>query len=254
MTTEAKNLKPVVTFVNPYRAVYSNIVIPREFVKGDGKPRHDASFLVDPNSEELKKLQAEVVKLMKSAHPGKQIVARRLTQEEVDKGNVIQVQTPWYKGEQEAERIVAKAKPGNEAKAAARAEIFKGKIILKASSKYIPDLAAVENGKLLQFDKSDDASVAVAAKFFWPGRYVVPSFKLNIYPGDAKKLPGVSLYLDSALAMFVKKPDGTLDFGEKILGAGGRNAAEVFKGVLGSISQEDPTGGAVDELDDEILF
>lgn len=253
--TDSKPARPTFVFTKPHRAVYSNIVIPKEFVKGDGKPRYDASFLIDAGDEELKRLQAEVVKLLKEAHAGKQIVARRLTQEEVDKGNVIEVHVPWYKAEQEAARLLKMAKPGTEEKAKARAATFgAGKIILKSASTFIPDLSVIESGKLLQFDKTSDASVAVANKFFYPGRYVVPSFSLNLYPGSNNKMPGLSLYLDSVLAMHVKKPDGSLDLGEKLAGGGNRNAAEVFKGVLGTISNEDPTGGAENVLDDEILL
>lgn len=247
--TEAAQEKPTFDFNSAHRAAYANILEAKPFKKNGvaaGEPRYDASFLVSPDNEDLKRLQGEVVKMLKAKNPGKQIVARRLTQEEVDKGNVIEVHVPWSAGDKEANRIVSKAKPGDEAKAEAKAAIFRGQIIVKASSKYQPQLSALENRQVLEFT-TDESKAANGKKYFYPGAFLVPSFKLHAYPGETNKPGGVALYLDGVL--FVKH-------GEKLAGGGGRNPAEVFKGYLGSIKDEDPTGGAkaADELDDEIPF
>jgi hypothetical protein len=118
-------------------------------------------------------------------------------------------------------------------------------VLLKASSKYQPALSAIVNKQIVDF--STPESVATAAKYFYSGAWMVPSFGFHWYKGDEGKPDGVSLYFNGCL--FVK--DGTrLDRPQ-------RSAAETFKSYIGSISQEDPTGGATagaDELDDEIPF
>ena len=58
------------------------------------------------------------------------------------------------------------------------------------------------------------------------------------------KAPGVSLYFNGVLFW----ADGPK------LGGSRPSAAEMFKGVVGSISSEDPTGGAHDSLDDELVL
>lgn len=241
MTTEDK---PIISFNTAVRAAYANIDKAHKFKKNGvetGEPRYDASFLVAPNDKDLAALKAEVSAMLKAKHPGQKIVPRRLTQEEVDSGNVVEVHVPWYAGEKEAKRIVAKAKPGKEAEAAKRAEIFNGQVLVKAASKFQPNLSAFINKQVVDF-VTEEAKAANGKKYFYPGSYLVPSFKLHYYAPDGDKPGGVSLYLDAVL--FIKD-------GEKLAGGAGKSAAETFKNYLGSVSAEDPTAGAVDELEED---
>lgn len=247
MTTETKKQEDF-NFTVAYRASYADIMEPRAYEKNGqkkGDPKYSATFIIDPTPKlvtvegkeidmsDLGRLKRGVIKLL-NAHntTGKKLKIGRLTEEQEQAGTHIEVQVPWKDGAKEADRLKAKGKDG---------EVFRGQVLLKASSKYQPALAAVENKKIITFET--DESKAAAKKFFYSGAYLVPSFGLHWYKGDEGKPDGVSLYLQGVL--FAKH-------GPR-LGGRQQNAAETFKGYMGSISNEDPTGGASqDELDDEI--
>ncbi len=165
------------------------------------------------------------------------MVGRALTQEELDAGAVT-VNVPWFKGEREMKRLADKGK-------AKDGEIYAGKVLVKGSSKYRPALDAIENKKVISF--TDDAAVAMAEKkYFYSGAWFVPTFGLNLYPAKGNDNGGVSLYFNGLL--FVK--------GDSKLGGRTHNPAEAYKGYLGNMSDEDPTGGAqVGELaEDDLAF
>jgi hypothetical protein len=84
-----------------------------------------------------------------------------------------------------------------------------------------------------------EANRGLANSKFYNGCYVVASLNFVPYEGDDDD--GVTAYLDAVL--WVKD-------GPKI---GGVSAAEAFKGYIGTVSGEDPTGGQ-STLDDEIPF
>jgi hypothetical protein len=115
---------------------------------------------------------------------------------------------------------------------------------VKSSGLFMPAMA-VALSKSEVFDVKTPEQFATAAKYFYSGAYLMPTFGLHWYlgikEGDAM---GVSLYLNTVV--FIK--DGPK------LGTPQRSAAETFKGYIGSISAEDPTGGAEEELDDEIAL
>lgn len=217
---------------------FEAIVTPRKFKKNgkeQGDPRFQGTFVFDPTDEDLKKLQAEVVKMLHANNAsGKKLKIGRLTEEQENAGTHIEVKVPWQDGTKYADKQKAAGKD---------AEWARGKILVKATSKYRPALAALVDGKVLEF--ATDEAVAANKKYFYDGALLVPSFGLHFYKGDEGKPDGVSLYFNAAL--FVKH-------GPRLRGSG-RSAAETFKGYIGSISQEDPTGGAdLGELDDEIPF
>lgn len=223
---------------------YANIMEPKAFEKKGqkkGEPKYSALFIIDPENSDLKRLKDAITAALKERNPGKTIRARRLTEEEMNAGTFVEVSVPWKSGDKEADKMKAKNN-GDDAKGA----IYRGKVLVKASSKYQPALSAIEGGKIVDF--VTDEAKKVAAKYFYSGALLVPGFGFNPYDGDAdgSKPGGMSLYLNAVL--FAKH-------GTRI---GGRvhNAAEAFKGYIGTISQEDPTGGAStgDELDDEIPF
>ena len=97
--------------------------------------------------------------------------------------------------------------------------------------------------ELVEFDASTNLNVAKSK--FYNGAIVVPrlNFVIKTKNGD-----GVKAYLDMVFATVGK--DGKP--GKKI---GGISAAEAFKGYIGEMSSEDPTGGqGASDLDDEIPF
>lgn len=230
-------------FQTAHRASHANIETPKPFMKNgkaQGDPKYSALFIIDPENADLARLKAEVTAMLKAKAGGKTIRARRLTQEEVDAGTFVEVSVPWKAGDKEAERLKAKNN-GDDSKGA----IYRGQVLLKASSKYQPALSAIEGGKIVDF-VTDEAKAMAGKKYFYSGAHLVPGFGLHWYKGDEGKPDGVSLYLNAVL--FAKK-------GER-LGGRSQNAAETFKGYIGTISQEDPTGGASsgEDLDDEIPF
>lgn len=237
-----KEKQPDFNFTTAHLMAYENINEPSTYVKGK-KPirgpgpnaRYDATFVFEPDDAELAALKKEIVALLQANNTtGKKLKIGRLTEEQEAANSHVEVNVPWKDGTKTADKKKAEGKD---------AEIFRGKILLKAASKYQPALAALDAGKLLEF--STPEAIAIAKKYFYPGAHLVPSVGLHYYKGDEGKPDGVSLYLNAV--MFVKH-------GPRI---GGRsvNAAETFKGYIGSVKDVDPTGGVThDELDDEIPF
>lgn len=237
MTTEKKQQEDF-NFNTAHVVSYANIMQPKAFQKkgqAKGDPKYSALFIIDPENADLKRLQAAVLADLKAKHPGKTLRSRRLTQEELNAGTFVEVSVPWRSGDKEADRMKAKNN-GDDSKGA----IYRGKVLVKASSKYQPALSAIEGGKVVDFET--DEAKAKASKFFYSGAHLVPSFRFNPFDGDEDKPGGMSLYLNAVL--FAKH--GTRIGGRSV------NAAEAFKGYIGTISQEDPTGGtaAEDDLED----
>lgn len=220
-------------FREPVRAGFCNVVQSHQFKdngKGKGDPRYDVSLILEPDSADLKALKDLVIAEAKLLFPGKRLIARRLTQEELDAG-AVEISVPWKDGTRAADR----AKEENKDQ-----EFFRGKIVVKASSKYAPALSGIENGKIIEYDNPDTRSTLT--KLFYNGAYVAPLVALNSYKARDDKPGGVSLYLNAVC--FIKH-------GPKLTGGGRVNAAEVFKGYAGTVSAADPGSN---ELDDEIPF
>jgi len=220
------------TFKSPVRAGFCNIVAPRQFQdkgKGKGDPRYDASFILEPDSEDLKTLKALVIAEAKAMFPGKRLKPGRLTQEQVDAGDWVEIAVPWKDGTRAADRAKEEGKDQ---------EFFRGKIILKASSKYAPALSGIENGKIV--DYTDPNTRATLDKVFYSGAYMAPHVALHAYKAKDDKPGGVGLYLNAVI--FIK--DGPRLGGNKV------NAAEVFKAYAGTVSSIDPGANEADALDD----
>lgn len=226
------------TFTSPVRAGFLNVIEARAFERAGqkkGEPKFDGSFILAPDSTDLKALQTLCIAELRKLYPGKKLVARRLTQEEVDDKGTVEIQVPWKDGTKEADKAKNAEKPKDQ-------EFFRGKVVLKASSKYAPALSGIENGKIVEYN--DPATRPTLAKFFYSGAELVPSFGIHTYAAiDEQKPGGVALYLNAVC--FIKH-------GPKIGGGGKVNAAEVFKSFAGTVSATDP--GANDGMDDEIPF
>lgn len=233
MTTSEKKEGVTYTFTTPVRAGFLNVITARAFKsqgKEKGEPRFDASFILAADNPDLVALKAKAGDLLKAAHPGKKLVMRRLTQDELDSGSAVEVSVPWKDGTKEADKAKGKGKDQ---------EFFRGHIVLKAASKFDPALSAIEGGKVVTYDNPETR--ASLKRLFYAGAYFVPYLELNAYDARDDKPAGVNLRLKAVL--FIKH-------GERI--GGGVNAAEVFKGYAGTASAVDPGSNAAD--DDEIPF
>lgn len=223
------------TFKEPSRPGFANIITAKSY-KEDGKekgdPRFDATFILAPDSGDLTELKSLVIQMLKANIPGKKLIPRRLTQEEVDDPGVVEVSVPWRDGTREADKAKGKGKDQ---------EFFRGMITVKAASKYAPALSGIEGGKLVEYNKPETR--ATLTKLFYSGAYLVPHVELHYYPAKGDKPAGVGLWLGAVC--FIKH-------GERLGGGGGSvNAAEVFKSYAGGVSTVDPGSN---ELDDEIPF
>jgi hypothetical protein len=221
-------------FQAPVRAGFANIIAARQFQdkgKGKGDPRFDATFILEPDSADLKALKDLVITEAKALFPGKRLIARRLTQEEVDAG-CVEIAVPWKDGTKAADRAKEDGKDQ---------EFFRGKIIVKASSKYAPALSGIEGGKIVEYTNPETR--ATLDKLFYSGAYLVPYLALHSYKARDDKPGGVGVYLNAIC--FIKH--GPRLGGSKV------NAAEVFKGYAGTVSAADP-GSNDSGLDDDIPF
>ena len=230
------NKKELVTyaFQEPVRAGFANIVAARQFEKAGQKKgdlRFDASFILAPDSPDLKALHDLVIVEAKALNPGKRLIPRRLTQEELDKGDCIEIQVPWKDGTKLADKAKAEGKDQ---------EFFRGMAVVKTSSKYAPALAGLEGGKVIEYTNPETR--ATLDKLFYSGAYMAPYVGVHAYKAMDEKPGGVGLYLNAVC--FIKH--GARLGGQRV------NAAEVFKGYAGTVSSADP--GSNDELDDEIPF
>jgi hypothetical protein len=224
----------VYTFKAPIRAGFSNIVSARQFQKegqNKGDPRFDATFLLAPDSPDLIALKDLVIAEAHALNPGKRLVARRLTQEELDAG-AVEITVPWKDGTHLA----------NKAKEAGKdQEFFRGMVAIKASSKYAPALSGIEGGKIIEYTNPE--ARATLDKLFYSGAFMIPHVALHSYKARDDKPGGVGLYLNAVC--FIKH--GPRLGGQRV------NAAEVFKGYAGTVSAEDP-GSNDSGFDDEIPF
>lgn len=212
----------------PLRAAFMNAVDGRQF-QGKGDPRHDATFIVEKENAEFLALKNLVISTAQKFFPGKKLVARRLTQEELDGGQHVEINVPWKDGTKAADEAKAKSPPRD-------MEFARGKILLKAGSKYRPALSVLGSSGIV--DLNDDATVAANKNKFYAGAEYLVAVRLNPYKAQDNKPGGVGLFLNNL--MFVK--DGQRIGGQRASGA------EVFKGYVGQATTENPTDGLGDEF------
>lgn len=215
------------TLTEAVPTAFMNVVNPVAFKKAgkeSGSPRYSATFVFEPTSTDLKNLKALIADKIKAAFPGKKLVSRRLTQEELDSGNCVEVKLPWADGTKFADEGQNAAEKRNN-------EWARGKVLVKSGSddKHPPGLSVVENSKVVEF-ASPEARASSAGKFY-SGAYVVAQFGLNIYPAKGDTPGGCSLW--PRAVCFVKN-------GPKTTGGGGVNQAEVFRSFAGAVSQVNP--------------
>lgn len=201
--------KERVDYVTPEaRLAYLNLFEPKHFMR-NGKPMGEAKFslmMLFPKGD-VDDLKAGALKAARAEWPGVK---------------ASDVRWPFKDGDKEADRLIAKGKTE------AQVEFMRGLILVKAASKYAPEVVDANRKPIV----SKDA--------VYSGVYGHVAGVFNAYEQDDGE-KGVGLYFDKVLIS--RK-------GDRIAG-GGRSAADVFAGVSGGTSNVDPTEGLDD---DEIPF
>lgn len=205
------------TFAAPVRMPFGNLItaVPvGQKGKAKGDPKFSGTFLLTLDSADLKAAKAKAAEVARARWPGRDLK---------------ELKFPFSDGEKRAEKSAKKGKDGS---------MFKGFVVLDARSKYPPQLAVLENGKVTSLEGAQRD--IVGKQKFYNGCYVVPAVNFVPYDGQAEdgvgNPDGVTAYLD--MVLWYKD-------GERV---GGGNAAEVFRGFAGNVTNEDPIGN------DEIPF
>lgn len=209
------------TLTRPVVMIFPNLFEPRQ-VKVNGKPAGDpkygASFMFSPDNTDLAELKKAVAAVARAKWPGREL-----------KGLAF----PLYSGDKMADNRLAKSGKDDGA-------FQRGKVIIKARSKYQPRLSAIVGGKLLDLD---GPAVLAHKNLFFFGSEVLTQFNFVAYSGIGNNPDGVNAYLNMVL---------TTGKGTK-LGSSGQTAAEAFAGYIGHSTDYDPTGGQP-PVEDDIPF
>lgn len=182
--------------------------------KPSGEPKYSSNFEFEPASADLAAAKAKAVAVARAKWPGRDLK---------------ELSFPFTDGNKLADKAKAKDKDR---------EFSRGKVVVTARSKYQPRLSVVEGGKIV--DLEGDA-IKARSRVFYSGVQALAQFNFVAYDGVGANPDGVTAYLNMVVS---------LNKGKKL--AGGASASEVFKGYIGTASNEDPTAG--DGLDDEIPF
>lgn len=182
-----------------------------------GTPKYDITLGLSPDHADITAIKALALKAAKEKWPGRDIAGQW-------KEGIFKF--PFTDGNKLAAKAEQKGKDG---------DLYRGKIVLVARSQYEPNLAAVVNGKLVDFN---DQNRATAKPYFYRGAEVFALLNFQAYDGGGDNPDGVTAYLQQVVSL--NKGDR---LGKQV------SAAETFKDYIGSVSGTDPTGG-----EDEIAF
>lgn len=183
--------------------------------KATGEPKFSNNLEFLPDHVDFPALKAAAVAVARAKWPGRDLK---------------ELSFPFVDGGRLADKAKAKGK---------EREWSRGRIVLTARSKYQPRLAVVDGGKMIDVE---GANIPTHKGKFYNGVSVLAQVTFSAYDAvqeDGKD--GINAYLDVVVS---------INKGKKL--SGGGSAAEVFKGYIGTASDEDPTSGA--DLDDEIPF
>lgn len=184
-----------------FRLVFPNLFEAKPFMRNGkpaGEPKYGLTMLFAPN--DIAGLKAKAIEVAKAKWPGRDLK---------------ELAFPLKNGDSLAEKAEAKGKDGS---------FYRGTIVLKASSKFKPQVVGADRQPILDKDKVYSGCYGYAEINF------VPYDAIN----DGAK-DGVTAYVNFVM----KSRDGQR--------VAGRTAADVFAGIQGGTSNEDV-------LDDEIAF
>lgn len=193
--------------------------------KATGDPKFSSNFELDLDHPDLKPIKNLALKLALAKWPGRDIKGES---SKVDKNGNPKIPTflfPWSSGDD----LANKAKKNGKER-----EWSRGKLVIVARSKFEPNLSAIINGAVVDFEGDNRKT---ANKYFFTGADVLFQINLQAYDGVGVNPDGVTAYLNKVLAT---------GKGKKLTG-GGQSATETFKGYIGTATNEDVTGGAEDD-------
>ncbi|MDR3562025.1 MAG: DUF2815 family protein [Negativicutes bacterium] len=227
MTDKPKKPTYIYDLTAPVIIAHPTLITPRPFQE-NGKPKGDPVYsgdLVFPaDSQELIALKELAKKAVRESCPGQKL------------SNFI---FPFKDGTLLADARKAKCEAADKKP---DGEYQRGQVVLKTKSKFPPGLAGIENGKIVDYD-TEEKKVKAADKFFF-GAEVLATVAFVAYAPIGENKGYVSAYLNAVF---------TTGKGTKLAGQAPSTAAR-FKGYVGSVSQDDPTKGLDNDLDDEIPF
>lgn len=219
------------TIQTPTMAAFVALVEARAFKRPgqkvaskEQKPNYGATFVFDPDSEELAAIKATIAQTFRARWPGRDL-----------KGLLYGIKDGTKEHAKWAAKQVKNAKVDDGSR-----DWAKGKILFKTSSLFQPALSVVQNG-IIGPDLEPDG-IKVNAKAFYSGVEALAQMTFKTYEGTDENPDGVKAYLDK----FVSTNKGTR------LKSGSSNAS-TFSGYAGKVSAQDPTAGLAD-LDDDIPF
>ena len=217
-------------FTAPALLAHPNLLEAKKYKrngKETGDAKFSASFVLDADHPDLEPMKKTAIKAARELWPDRDIGAA------FKAGEIV---FPWKSGDKLADKRVARLKKDGK-EDDGKADFMRGKIVIKASSKFDVSLAAVVNGKIVDLDSLELKNRHKGLFYF--GVKALGSVAFQAYDAvggtdDAKD--GVTAYLQCVLST---------GKGERI--AGGVSAAERFKGYQGSVSTESPTAGLEDD-------
>lgn len=220
-------------FTTPVVLNFEHIFTPHTF-KGDSpdKARYEADLEIDGDSPDLRALKVEALAVAAAKWPGRDFAGEN---KKVDANGNTKMQTftfPWELGDVHADKAKAKGKDREQSR---------GKLVLKARSKYAPKLAVIQNGTI---DEFLDERRALAKESFRNGTKVYGRVTFAAHDPVGQNPAGVHAFLDMVVA--------TKEKAEGYKSQGGASPAEVFKSYAGRLSTEDPTRSTVTDTVDAI--
>lgn len=206
------------TATEPHTLTFPNLDKPRAVEKNGkptGDPKYSGNFEIEPSAADLTAMKGVAAKVARAKWPGRDLK---------------ELAFPFTNGDKLAEKAKLRGKDR---------EFSRGKVVLTARSKFQPRLSIIEGGKVIDIEPGPQAD-ALIRKAFYSGTKALFQVGFQAYDGVGNNPDGVNAYLNMVLS---------LRKGDKL--TGGASAAEVFKGYIGSVSDEDPTAG---DLGEEIPF
>jgi hypothetical protein len=208
----------------PVTMSYLHVIEPKKF-KRDGKEKGDPKFsgsLVFPEGHsQIAALKTKALEVAKAKWPGRDVRA------DYQAGKI---RMPWLKGDDLIANRAEKRKNAGK-NVDTQLDYLKGCIVIKASSKFRPNLAFVADKKVSE--DLDATAVSVHKDKFYSGVKAFATINLVAYDkvgGDESSKDGVTAYLQSVTS---------LNRGKRL--GGGKPQAEVFSEYVGQATEEDPT-------------
>ena len=139
---------------------------------------------------------------------------------------------PWSSGDAAADKRDERCRAQGKAP---DGDWMRGKVLVKASSKFPVILAGFENGRIVTYE--DEATLKRAEPKFFFGAEVLAQITFNPFQAS---LPGARPAINTYLNQVLATGRGTK------LGGGRKSAAQVFQGYAGHASDVNPMGEDAD--------